>query len=909
MTRTDGYETRRRPRGPHRAADRDEAVLRLPERASATSPTRTSARSASGCPARCRCSTARPSSSRWRSALALGCEVRPVVVPPQELLLSRHAEGLPDQPVRRADQRRRSPRRCPTARSSASSARTSRRTPARRRTSGRRGRIHGADRSLVDYNRAGRARSSRSSRRPTCARAAQARAYVAELRGDPRRDRRVGRADGGGLAAHRRERLGARAGRPRSARAARSRTSTRCAACSAPSTTRPSARSTLARRRAARSSKRRGTGTRARAGPSRCARRRRPTTTATSPSPTSSRSSPDDAWRDRVAASLPALPAARRAALVGTARRRRRASQRDQVGRRSSTSASTASSSPRPTAGVPAAARARARGQRARRDRRRRRASTSPQVATVLEMEHARRALGDAGQGRPRRPRGDRRRPARARRAPRVRAARRRLARRDARRAHRRAPRRVGALRGGRRQARPVLRRPGDARDERQGRRQGRRRGARASALSQCTPARTRLAARRDLPPARPVRSRAARSWRPSSSRPARPRSPHSPGRSPARLVVADLPVVPVPDELRPAAVARRGPAPPRPRRGDRRARPDARRCSPTASAPSTCVAPTTWGCTALDGVAGSSTLVVYPPGDPPPTWGARDRGAPRHRGVPDRRVRRVQPRDRRARCSLGRGTSTRAIYRTRVPRAAARREQRDRSLARPRSCSSTRRASLGAGQPSGGGLAAYGAMLWHLAGRTRTRRRGSTPARCRRGPRPVRAVVRAFLARHPGADGAHPSGDPRGPEARLSASAPTTQSMHAHSAATSSGSIAGNIAMRSWLRPSLRYGSVSTTPLRRSTPATASASTRVVEVDRRDDVAAHRGLLDERARERARLGPAVEDLGGAVAPRRREREAALLEHPAQLGAQQVQRRERRACCRSAAAASCRARS
>ena len=28
-----------------------------------------------------------------------------------------------------------------------------------------------------------------------------------------------------------------------------------------------------------------------------------------------------------------------------------------------------------------------------------------------------------------------------------------------------------------------------------------------------------------------------------------------------------------------------------------------------------------------------------------------------------------------------------------------------------------------------------------------------------------------------------------------------------------SSGSIAGNIAMRSWLRPSLRYGSVSTTP------------------------------------------------------------------------------------------------
>ena len=35
--------------------------------------------------------------------------------------------------------------------------------------------------------------------------------------------------------------------------------------------------------------------------------------------------------------------------------------------------------------------------------------------------------------------------------------------------------------------------------------------------------------------------------------------------------------------------------------------------------------------------------------------------------------------------------------------------------------------------------------------------------------------------------------------------SAPTTWVMHAHSAATSSGSMAGNMAMRSWFRPSLR--------------------------------------------------------------------------------------------------------
>ena len=49
---------------------------------------------------------------------------------------------------------------------------------------------------------------------------------------------------------------------------------------------------------------------------------------------------------------------------------------------------------------------------------------------------------------------------------------------------------------------------------------------------------------------------------------------------------------------------------------------------------------------------------------------------------------------------------------------------------------------------------------------------------------------------------------------------------MQAVSARTSSGSIAGNIAIRSWLRPSLRYGSTSTMPLARSVAASAAAST-----------------------------------------------------------------------------------
>ena len=53
-----------------------------------------------------------------------------------------------------------------------------------------------------------------------------------------------------------------------------------------------------------------------------------------------------------------------------------------------------------------------------------------------------------------------------------------------------------------------------------------------------------------------------------------------------------------------------------------------------------------------------------------------------------------------------------------------------------------------------------------------------------------------------------------------------TIQSMHAVSACTSPGSTAGNMPTRSWLRPSLRYGSTSTMPLARSVLAIAAAST-----------------------------------------------------------------------------------
>ena len=90
-------------------------------------------------------------------------------------------------------------------------------------------------------------RCSRSCRGPTCARPSEARAVRHRAARDPRRHRRLRRQDGGGLAAGRRQRVGAPPGRRRSAPAARSRTSTRCARSAGPSSTRPGARSTCSR--------------------------------------------------------------------------------------------------------------------------------------------------------------------------------------------------------------------------------------------------------------------------------------------------------------------------------------------------------------------------------------------------------------------------------------------------------------------------------------------------------------------------------------------------------------------------------------------------------------------------------------------------------------------------------------
>ena len=85
------------------------------------------------------------------------------------------------------------------------------------------GRIHGAERSLVDYNRSGVPLVEIVSG-PDIRSSAQARALRIGVARHPDRDGRIGRAHGRGLDAHRRQRLGASRRASPLGRAVRSRT-------------------------------------------------------------------------------------------------------------------------------------------------------------------------------------------------------------------------------------------------------------------------------------------------------------------------------------------------------------------------------------------------------------------------------------------------------------------------------------------------------------------------------------------------------------------------------------------------------------------------------------------------------------------------------------------------------------
>ena len=103
---TDRLGDGRRPRGALRAADGHQAVLRVPQRLRRRAE-RNICPVCLGLPGSLPVLNRRAVELALRIGAALQLQPATLDLPPQELLLSRHAEGLPDQPIRRADQRRR----------------------------------------------------------------------------------------------------------------------------------------------------------------------------------------------------------------------------------------------------------------------------------------------------------------------------------------------------------------------------------------------------------------------------------------------------------------------------------------------------------------------------------------------------------------------------------------------------------------------------------------------------------------------------------------------------------------------------------------------------------------------------------------------------------------------------------
>ena len=261
------WETVDRPRGPLRAAAPRPSCSAGAATRSATSRTPTSARSASGCPARCPVLNAAGRRVAMRIGTALHCEIRPSLFHrknyfypdmPKDYQISQYDEPINVGGYARAARRhpgrhRRGP--------------TSRRTPARPRTSA------AADASTTPTTRSSTTtgpacRWSRSSASPTSARPTQARAYAAELRAILVA---TGASDGRmeeGSHARRRQRVGAPVGRRRVRDALRDQEPELAALARPGHRVRGRRGRWPCSRRARRSSRRRGTGTRTPARPS-----------------------------------------------------------------------------------------------------------------------------------------------------------------------------------------------------------------------------------------------------------------------------------------------------------------------------------------------------------------------------------------------------------------------------------------------------------------------------------------------------------------------------------------------------------------------------------------------------------------------------------------------------------------
>ena len=314
-----GVRGRHRARGALRARDRDEAVLRLPERVRRGAEHERLPGVPRAARARCRCSTSRPSRSRCGSRRPSHLHVPGAVdrSPARTTSIPDMPKDYPDLAVRGADHDRRLDRR--RRRAHRHRARPPR--GGHRQVDPRRWRRPHPRSRVLARRLQPRRRAADGDREPTRHPLAPSRraAYVAELRSRARGDRRLRREDGRGLDARRRERVGATGRDDRSSASKveiKNMNSLRSLGRAIEHEI--AAPDRRASSRASGSCRRRATGTRPTAAPARCARRKGSSDYRYFPEPDLVPVAPTDEMRARVRDEMPELPGG----APGAARRR-----------------------------------------------------------------------------------------------------------------------------------------------------------------------------------------------------------------------------------------------------------------------------------------------------------------------------------------------------------------------------------------------------------------------------------------------------------------------------------------------------------------------------------------------------------------------------------------------------------